>query len=818
MAGKDFEELLVSGELSNPRDIAQLNQLTDKLTRLFKDLVANGEAFNTAVKRGKDSFTQSFYVSKQYADQARKALEYSVGRKDAEGNPLPPAATISSGGSVEYETYRKKILSDKNALSAIKAEAGRYGGSVSSTSSDMYYDISIPSVVRKEIDKRINAANSATRKRMERSIEEYTPESMALLNEKNLSGDAKDRALAEAYKRSLSAMAERAKIASEKPKPVGLSREEKREFTEKYLPGAMHNISSSGLTDDEKADAEEIAYKRAVRQRNKSLSKVAEGGEKGELTKNEMSTIKTLGVLYIIQTLLRKAVDIAQKIFDVVSMMPSKALQNTIDASRLGTSAISMYRFGNAEIAKGMPEGTIRNALQTIVDKFGQPSKLDKEALGQLARVLGPGVVDVVKSGLGGKDPTALADIIIKGFQEKIDSGKSLEGVSMDRSSLMRYYLGYINQALGGEWATILANMEVDRTNFGRPELRKDASGKFSTWATGQEAVVNPSGFTQTDSNNLAEMARYLNEIKAIISGLLDGIKASLTVIFTPIMEFVRSSLRTFMTPEAAAADAERARAENRAKIPDVQSALDMNKLEYSAKQKDVEEAFSDSGKRMYPAQIDALVNRVAKGNMTNADRDLFIGPQGKVLAEKVSSLVGTKMAGGNLTSLLDDLNKQVSSDNPAWIFRTVSSETSKGYREALKKLWFGDVTGTVGLNNSLSVGTWPMVDNVHRDYADLSEASRRASDMSTAQAAARAIYDSYVKGGGTGVAKIEVVSSAKDQYIHFILEDTKGNKLAQIDRANPLGSDVHSILPVDGWKNLSGGGYTVPNKTPEGF
>ena len=225
--------------------------------------------------------------------------------------------------------------------------------------------------------------------------------------------------------------------------------------------------------------------------------KVREEQAQKEKDKKEAETSrrKTLGTVLKVVAVLTTIASIARRILTAVLSSAVKAREDTITAHNLGMAYGAIQHYGFLEQAHGLKQGTFEGALLDIQSKFGNVTSLDEKALGELARVMGSEVQDLVLSGMGGKEPDKLMEKILDKYFASYKAGKNSLGQYVGEAQASRELVSALNRvspALGA----VLANMiETNRSG-----IWKDRVGSFKDY----KGTVSPHRMLVTDIDQSA--------------------------------------------------------------------------------------------------------------------------------------------------------------------------------------------------------------------------------------------------------------------------------------------------------------------------
>ena len=233
-----------------------------------------------------------------------------------------------------------------------------------------------------------------------------------------------------------------------------------------------------------------------------------------EKKKSEESAAKTSHVIKSILAVVTAIADIARRILTAALTNASETNRKTIEAQNVGMSYEERRNMDIFDIAHGMERGTLFGAVSSIQSKFGDVTKLDTNALGVLARVMGNEVGDLVRSGLGGKNPDVLMEKILDKYFAQYKAGKNSLGQTVGQSQARRELVTVL-KSVSPELATVFSRMVDD-----------SLSGKYGNFSTVREwrgtTITNRGGLGESDLTLVSEVGKTWNEIRATTNDIKD--------------------------------------------------------------------------------------------------------------------------------------------------------------------------------------------------------------------------------------------------------------------------------------------------------
>lgn len=224
-----------------------------------------------------------------------------------------------------------------------------------------------------------------------------------------------------------------------------------------------------------------------------------------EVRKGTAITKGILAILTVVADLIRRLL--------VASLDTAKENnKRAVESHSVGVTSMDRRNYDIFDKAHGMEEGTTFGAIQAIQGKFGDVTNLDEKALGTLARVMGSSVSDLVKSGIGGRNPSALLDSILDKYFKQYLSGKNSLGQTVGLEQARRELITTL-QSVSPEIAKLFAQMTDDYSS-GYYEPFTDTKGWRGT------TPLNRTGLSQAELAFSTEIGKKYNEILAIVDDL----------------------------------------------------------------------------------------------------------------------------------------------------------------------------------------------------------------------------------------------------------------------------------------------------------
>lgn len=271
---------------------------------------------------------------------------------------------------------------------------------------------------------------------------------------------------------------------------------------------------SSAETKSRKEDEEEKERKEKEKEKEKK--------DREEKAESKESRRKTLRTLSLVIASLTAIADIARRILSATLTRVSEAQATSVNAHNLGMSYYKARGFNYQDLAHGLEEGTTMSAISDIQNQFGDATNINDKSLAILARVMGASVSDLVKSGLGGKEPDKLLESILNSYFNNFLNGKNSLGQSVGREQAMRELTTSLKE-VSPDIAKIFARM-VDEYVYG---LNKGSYSDYSGFM-GLHKVYN-SGLNDADFLRFKELGQAVDDLSSKFKNLKDNLLAKLT-------------------------------------------------------------------------------------------------------------------------------------------------------------------------------------------------------------------------------------------------------------------------------------------------
>lgn len=276
-----------------------------------------------------------------------------------------------------------------------------------------------------------------------------------------------------------------------------------------------------------------------------------------EQKKSEKRARDTISHLMGIYGAILTVVNITRRILTNIMKQAEQATRDNLTASNLGMGYEAVRMYSYMEKTHGMKEGTVTGAVNDIQTKFGNITKLDDNALKDLAVVMGSEIEEMATMGLGASNPEKVLGAILDSFNEKANSGYNSVGQYVGEQQARRELYSYLNR-ISPQVADIFATMQEEQHNI-NSLFRNQAS----TWEGFKNLTPIYAGnnLDGIDWNSLATLGNEMKLVQSHLKSIKDSIGANFSNELFKLLKFV-NNLRIFMSET----DNRKLNAENTAK------------------------------------------------------------------------------------------------------------------------------------------------------------------------------------------------------------------------------------------------------------
>ena len=235
--------------------------------------------------------------------------------------------------------------------------------------------------------------------------------------------------------------------------------------------------------------------------------------ERQEAKDSITSKTKRMFLLGQIASMFTVLLDLTRRILSNGLAMASDAKRTEREARNIGSSYASMLGFNYTDSAYGLPEGTTSSALFAIQKMFGDPANLDTKALDKLSMLMGNSVGDAVRSGLGGKNPEKLIEMIMDSFIKSQQAGVNQFGQQVGKEEARRNLYTLLAE-ISPEIATLFSRA-VEANDFG---INK---GRINSWQDYLDANRRiQGGLSDTDLRAFSTLGEVVDQVKTKFNNL----------------------------------------------------------------------------------------------------------------------------------------------------------------------------------------------------------------------------------------------------------------------------------------------------------
>lgn len=321
--------------------------------------------------------------------------------------------------------------------------------------------------------------------------------------------------------------------------------------------------------EEERKRKEQARLEKDAEKRNKEAEKRKKEAEKEQEKKSLETRGKVMGMISAVLGILVTIADIVRRILTNTLERAAETKELAVKANVLGVGTAYAKGLDFFDTAHGLGKDAHLNAIQSVQNMFGDVTNLDENALGVLARVMGNSVADMVRSGMGGKEPLELLDNILDAYFKQYKEGKNSLGQYVGTEQAKRELTTVLN-GISPEIANLFAHMvkDYESGNFGSFDDTKSwrATTTTNPGDNAENALVEKLGDSFNKWKSFWDQAKW-----SVILGISD----CLDKILNKMM-----NMRTFLTEgESLALDRknrdldEKAYARNR-KVIDAQNAV----------------------------------------------------------------------------------------------------------------------------------------------------------------------------------------------------------------------------------------------------
>lgn len=276
----------------------------------------------------------------------------------------------------------------------------------------------------------------------------------------------------------------------------------------------------------------ENAQKDAQKAREEEKARREEEREKAKETL--ASTTKRMFILGQIASMFTVLLDLTRRILSNGLSMASDAKRTEREARNIGSSYGAMAQYAYADKAYGLPEGTTPSALFAIQRMFGNTANIDTKALGKLAMIMGNDVGDMVRSGLGGKNPEKLLEMIMDAFLKAEQSGVNQFGQQVGKEEARRNLYTLLSE-ISPEIATLFARA-VEANEYG---INKGRAGTWQDYLNVNRRALG--GMSNEDMQAFSALGEVVDQLKAKFENFTGLISQTFLMNFSRLVDRINN-------------------------------------------------------------------------------------------------------------------------------------------------------------------------------------------------------------------------------------------------------------------------------------
>jgi len=291
------------------------------------------------------------------------------------------------------------------------------------------------------------------------------------------------------------------------------------------------------VEEEERKKKEQERLEKGVEKRKKEAEKRKKEAEKEQEKKSLETRGKVMGMISAVLGILVTIADIVRRILTNTLERAAETKELAVKANVLGVGTAYAKGLDFFDTAHGLGKDAHLNAIQSVQNMFGDVTNLDENALGVLARVMGNSVADMVRSGMGGKEPLELLDNILDAYFKQYKEGKNSLGQYVGTEQAKRELTTVLN-GISPEIANLFAHMvkDYESGNF----------GDFDNTKGWRETTTSHVG-TNAEAGLVEKLGDSLNKWKSFWDqakwSVLEGMSRTLISILDKL-----NNTRTFMS------------------------------------------------------------------------------------------------------------------------------------------------------------------------------------------------------------------------------------------------------------------------------
>ena len=272
-------------------------------------------------------------------------------------------------------------------------------------------------------------------------------------------------------------------------------------------------------------------------------------GNEAQQRSTASNIFRIIGILTMIASLVRR-------ILTTVTDYAKQVTQDTVTAHNLNIPYSQAREFRYLEKAHGLKEGTIAGGVQEVQSAFGNITSLDTKALESLALVV-PNLEDLIKTGMGGKNPEELAGVILDAFNKRANEGLTSVGTYVGQEQARRELYSYLLKVMPN-LASMFSTMQEEQHNVN--SLYRNMSGTYDEWKRSMNRGI-PS-MTVTEQGILYTLGEEANMLTATFQRLKETLAKDFSVSLLSLIDKI-NKIKIGMSAEDKIKTGEEAKTEN---------------------------------------------------------------------------------------------------------------------------------------------------------------------------------------------------------------------------------------------------------------
>lgn len=548
-----------------------------------------------------------------------------------------------------------------------------------------------------------------------------------------------------------------------------------------------------------------------------------EKGPSGAFNSFKMLTQVTAAVL-----LLKKIVDLIGTFFSSVAGAAGDARDTRDSARRLGIGATTLYQYQKGEQAKGLAEGTIAGAIQSVQKDFGDITNTPSKVISLLGMsgMAGNTISKLIQMNeTGNMDPEEATDTIIKHMVQQITSGFDIKGQKVGTSRAKQSWIsGMQFWGIDPSMQDVVISRSMDATSDALTKEQKEAArtGTMMSWLyAGNTHLQAAQTLTPGDFARSEQFDRLLDEFGTLISVFKDGILVRLSPVFDDLVRMLRSQfIYKLGNPVAQQKYRNEARAASAETLDSIDSFMSASNSFLETGKKDF---FSDKENFKGAAPSKKTIDTILEGDISNIPTNLT--PKGM---KALVNLLALREAQKEAEIEARKQQENIASEKPeldAVMSPILASDTflSRGYSNIQKKtgknagllrMIVGSLAATMGGGNFSLAQQGVEANNASQEFheatkyayygsgkdkidvaADMYKDTAMTQAQMAVELAGRSMYLDLMKGDGYKSTVYRVMSGNSEVSVVLIDEKT-GKEVGSTRTTIPV------TIGVDGYSN----------------